>query len=137
MICGAMHPWLQVVIAVCIAALTIALVLAILALRRVVQRAEQVMGVVEDELRPTLSRVQALVDELRELSHDVRGEIERIGALTRRASELSDGLARLAGGLAGLTRVGQLVGIAAGLKTGVDVFLRRMRRGGAEGDNHG
>jgi uncharacterized protein YoxC len=129
-----MHPWLQIVLAICIAALTIALVLAILALRRVADRTERVLGVVEGELRPTLDRVQALVDELRELSHDIRGQVDRIGSLTKRAVDLSEGVGRVVSGLSGFTKAGQLMGVAAGLKTGLDVFVHRLRR---QGDGHG
>jgi uncharacterized protein YoxC len=122
------HPWLQIVLALCALALTLVLVLAILALRRVAERTERVLAVLEGELRPTLDRVQALVDEVRELSHDVRREVDRVGALTRRAVDLSDGLGRLVGGLAGLTRASQFLGLAAGIKAGLDVFLNRMRQ---------
>jgi hypothetical protein len=37
-------------------------------------------------------------------------------------------------GLAGLARAGQIVGLAAGLRRGVDVFVQRLRR---EGDHDG
>jgi hypothetical protein len=36
--------------------------------------------------------------------------------------------------IAGLTRAGQLVGVAASIKTGLDVFLHRLRK--QQGENH-
>ena len=45
-------------------------------------------------------------------------------------------MSRLVGALSGLARAGQVVGLAAGLRRGVDVFVSRLRRD--EGDNsHG
>jgi hypothetical protein len=38
-------------------------------------------------------------------------------------------------GLAGLTRAGQLVGMAVGLKRGFDVFVQRLSK--EQGDHHG
>jgi hypothetical protein len=35
--------------------------------------------------------------------------------------------------LSGLTRAGQIVGVAAGLKKGIDVFVQRLRN---QGDHH-
>jgi uncharacterized protein YoxC len=129
------NPWLAGVIALCLVAVTIALVPTILALRSVAQRTERVLAIVEGDLRPTLERVEALLDEARELTHDLRGEVERLGALTRRVTDVSEGVGRVMNGLVGLTRAGQLMGVAAGVKTGLDVFLHRLRRRG--GDGHG
>ena len=47
-----MSPLAQAVVLVCLVALTIALVIAVVALRRTVQRAEAVLAVVEREIRP-------------------------------------------------------------------------------------
>jgi hypothetical protein len=136
-------PWLFVVIALCLVAVTAALVLAILALKRVAVRTERVLAIVELDLHPTIARAQALVDELQGLSRDVRVEVERVGALTRRgagrgarwaprragrAPDLAQSSAQLLGGLAGFARAGRLMGVAVGVKTGLDVFLRRLRR---------
>jgi uncharacterized protein YoxC len=121
-------PWLSIVIALCLIAVTAVLVPAVLALRRVAVRTERVLAIVESDLRPTLDRAQALVEELQALSKDVRVEVESLGALTRRVSDLARGSAQLISGLAWFTRAGRLMGVAAGLKTGLDVFLGRLRR---------
>ena len=41
--------------------------------------------------------------------------------------------ARIVNAIAGLTRTGQVVAVAAALRRGVDVFVHRMRK---EGGNH-
>jgi hypothetical protein len=46
---------------------------------------------------------------------------------------VADGLGRVVAGLSGLARVGQIVGLAAGLRRGVDVFVQRLR--GKQGDD--
>jgi uncharacterized protein YoxC len=126
------HPWLQILLGLCLVAVTIALVPAIVALRGVARRAERVLAIVESDLQPLLGKAQGLVEELQGLSQDVRIEIERVGALTRRVEEVADGLGRIMVAVAGFTRAGQVVGIIAGLKSGLDAFLGRLR--GHRGD---
>jgi uncharacterized protein YoxC len=129
-----MHPWAQVVLLVCAVALTAALVAAILALRRTLRRAEAVLEIVEQELRPLVGQVLGLTEELRELTRESRREVVRIGDVTERVQTVADGVGRAVVGLAGLTKAGQLIGLAAGLWRGVDVFVHRLR---GEGDHDG
>jgi uncharacterized protein YoxC len=129
-----MQPWAQVVLLVCAVALTVALVLAVLALRRTLRRTTAVLEIVEQELRPLVGQVHGLTDELRELTRESRREVVRIGDVTERVQVVADGLGRVVAGLAGLTKAGQIVGLAAGLRRGVDVFVQRLRR---EGDHDG
>jgi hypothetical protein len=128
-----MHPWAQVLLVLCAVVLTVVLVPAIVALRRAGERSERLLAVAEQELGPLLGQLQSLVDELRMFSKEARSEFARMGELTERIHDLTDGVNRTLSGLAGLTRVGQLVGLAAGLKTGLDVFLHRLRK--PPGDN--
>jgi len=130
-----MQPWAQVVLIVCAVALTAALVAAILALRRTLTRTEAVLAIVEQELRPLVGQVHGLTDEIRELTRESRHEVVRIGEVTERVQTVADGLGRVVVGLAGLTRAGQIVGLAAGLRRGVEVFVRRLRR--EQGDHDG
>jgi uncharacterized protein YoxC len=123
-----MELWAQIVVVVCVVALTIVLVPMVLALRRAAERLESVLALIERELRPMAEQIQALVDDLRATSRDVREELERLGTLAERAHELSDGLGRVLAAVSGLTRAGQLVGVAAGLKSGLDMFLHRLRK---------
>ena len=129
-----MHTWFYIVLALCAVAITVALVVAIAAAAGAIRRAERLMAVVEREvdrdLPPLLRGLRELTEELRLLSHGATTELDRIGEITGRVQEVTDAAARLLGALAGLTRAGQLVGIAAGVKTGVDVFLHRWRRRG-------
>jgi hypothetical protein len=126
--------WFSIVLALCAVALTVALVAVIAAAIGAIKRAERVMAVVEREidrdLPPLLKGLRELTDELRLLSHGAAAELGRIGEITGRVQDVTDTAARLLGALAGLTRAGQLVGIAAGVKTGLDVFLHRLRRRG-------
>jgi uncharacterized protein YoxC len=130
-----MQPWVQAVLSVCAVALTAALVAATLALRRALRRTEAVLEIVEQELRPLVGQVHGLTEELRELTRESRREVVRIGEVTERVQTVADGLSRMVVGLAGLTRVGQIVGLAAGLRRGVDVFVQRLRR--KQGDHDG
>jgi hypothetical protein len=127
-------PWVQIVLVLCVVAITIALVPSLLALRRASERAERVLILAEQELRPLIGQAQALAEEMRELSQRARGEMVRVGALTQRAEEVADGMGRVLSAVGGLTRAGQLVGVAASLKTGLEVFLQRLRK--QQGENH-
>jgi hypothetical protein len=123
-----MLPWVQIVLILCVVAITIALIPALLALRRAGERAERVLALAEQELRPLVGQAQGLVQELRELGQEAREEVGRVSMLTQRAEDMSDGVGRMLSAMAGLTRAGQLVGVAASLKTGLDVFLHRLRK---------
>ena len=129
-----MQPWAQVVLLVCAVALTVALILAVLALRRTLRRTTAVLEIVEQEMRPLVGQIHGLTDELRELTRESRREVMRIGDVTERVQTVADGLGRVVAGLAGLTKAGQIIGLAAGLRRGVDVFVQRLRR---EGDHDG
>jgi len=127
-----MPPWFYPVVGVCIVALTLALVVAIVAIARAVRRAERLLAVVEREVDrdvpPVMTSLRELTDELRLLSHGAASELDRIGQITGRVQEVTEAVARLVAALSMLTRAGQLVGIVAGVKTGVDVFLHRLRK---------
>jgi uncharacterized protein YoxC len=115
------------VIVACIVALTAALIATLLALRKTALRAESVLQVVEREIHPLARQVESLTGELRELSHHANQELERVGVVVKRLEDVSTKVARLVGALGGLTQIGQLAGAAAGVKKGLDVFIRRIR----------
>ena len=131
-----MPVWFYAVLAVCALALTVALVAAIVAAARALRRAERLMAVLErevdHEVPPLLASLRELIEELRRLGREATSELDRIGEITGRVQEVTGAAARLLTALSGLTRTGQLVGIAAGVKTGVDVFLHRLRRRGGD-----
>jgi uncharacterized protein YoxC len=131
-----MLPWAQAVLIVCAVVLTAALVAAILALRRALRRTDAVLAIVEQELRPLIGQAHGLTDEMRDLTRETRREVERIGEVTEHVESAADGMSRVVVALGGLARAGQVIGLAAGLWRGVDVFVSRLRRD--EGDNsHG
>jgi uncharacterized protein YoxC len=129
-----MPLWAQALLTLAAFALMLALVAAVLALRRVAQRAEGVLTIVEQELRPLVGQAHALTEDVRALTREGHRELERIGAVTERVNDVAAGFARFTAVLGGITRAGQLVGVAAGLKKGIDVFVQRLRK--AQGDNH-
>jgi uncharacterized protein YoxC len=129
-----MPLWAQALLALAALALMLALVAAVLALRRVAQRAEGVLTIVEQELRPLVGQAHALTEDVRALAREASRELERVGAVTERVNEVAAGLARFTAALGGITRAGQLVGVAVGLKKGIDVFVQRLRK--ERGDNH-
>jgi uncharacterized protein YoxC len=130
-----MQPWAQLVLTACAVALTAAVVAAVLALRGTLRRTDALLGIVEQELRPLIAQVHGATEEVRELTHAIRLEVKRVGEVTERVQALADGLGRVVSGLSGLARVGQVVGLVAGLRRGVDVFVQRLRR--EQGDDDG
>jgi uncharacterized protein YoxC len=125
--------WVQVIFSLAALALLLALVAAVWALRGMAQRAEAVLAIVEQELRPLVGQAMALTEDVRTLTRDASRELERVGAVIDRVDDIATGLGRIVGIVSGLTRAGQLVGVAAGLKKGLDVFVHRFRQ---QGDHH-
>lgn len=122
-----MTPLAQAVITVCIVLLTLALVSTLLALRKTALRAESVLHILEGEIRPMATQIESLAAELRALSHRASEEIERVGVVVRRVEDATTKIGRLVVALGGFGRVGQVAGIAAGVKRGLDVFLKRIK----------
>jgi len=125
--------WVQLLLSLAAFALLLALVAAVWALRRMAQRAEAVLTIVEQELRPLIGQALALTEDVRTLTREAGRELERVGAVTDRVDDIATGLSRFVGTLSGLTRAGQIIGVAAGLKKGLDVFVHRFRH---QGDHH-
>jgi uncharacterized protein YoxC len=125
--------WVQLLLSLASLALLLALVAAVWALRGVAQRAEAVLAIVEQELRPVIGQALALTEDVRSLTRDASRELERVGAVTDRVDDIAGAVGRIVGTLSGLTRAGQIVGVAAGLKKGIDVFVQRLRH---QGDHH-
>jgi uncharacterized protein YoxC len=124
--------WVQLLLSLASLALLLALVAAVWALRGVARRAEAVLAIVEQELRPVIGQAVALTEDVRSLTRDASRELERVGTVTDRVDDIAGAVGRIVGTLSGLTRAGQIVGIAVGLKKGIDVFVQRLR----QGDNH-
>ena len=129
-----MPVWTQILLPLAAFALLLALVAAVLALRRLARRAEAVLAIIEQELRPLVGQAHALTEDVRALAREAGHELERIGQVTERVSDVAVGLSRFVSLVGGLTRAGQIVGVAAGLKKGIDVFVQRLRK--EQGDSH-
>lgn len=130
-----MHSWTQPVLLACAVALTAAVVVLLLAVRRTVQRADAVLRIVEEEMRPLIGQAHALADEVRTLTREAHLEIKRVGEVTERVNNVAEGVQRMVSALAGLTRAGQVIGMAAALKKGVNVFVQRASK--RQGETHG
>ena len=125
--------WVQMLLSLAAFALLLALVAAVWALRGVAQRAEAVLAIVEQELRPLIGQALALTEDVRGLTREAGRELERVGAVTDRVEDVATGVGRIVMTLGSLTRAGQIVGVAAGLKRDIDVFVHRLRH---QGDQH-
>jgi uncharacterized protein YoxC len=130
-----MSLWWQIPLVLCALALTGALVVAILALRQTLQQTEQLLATLEQELRPTLADVRGLTQEAQAAAREARTGIARISAIVDHVREVTEGVGALVAGLRGVTRVGQIIGVAAGIRKGIDVFIERLLapRGGRHG----
>jgi len=125
--------WVQMLLSLAAFALLLALVAAVWALRGVAQRAEAVLAIVEQELRPLIGQALALTEDVRGLTREAGRELERVVAVTDRVEDVAAGLGRIVMTLGSLTRAGQIVRVAAGLKKGIDAFVHRLRH---QGDHH-
>jgi uncharacterized protein YoxC len=125
---------MQVVIALCVVALTVVLILALVAVRRSMLRAELVLMTIEREIGPLIARLQGLIDDLRTLVRQSNREVERFGVVADRVADLTERAAHLVNVVSGFTRIGQIVGAATGIKKGLDVFITRLRRHGGHSD---
>lgn len=116
------------VLVVCAVAITVGLVMVLFSLRRLIERGEAVLTLVEREIRPTASQLGALTEELRGVSHQVTLELERIGLITRRLDEITGTVAKVVGVVGGITQLGRLTGVALGLQRGLGEFLYRLKK---------
>jgi hypothetical protein len=130
-----MGLWWQVPLLLCVVALTAALVAAILALRRTLERTEELLAALGREIPPALEDLRRLTREAQGVASEARRGIGRLGAMVDRASQVAEGVGALVAGLRGLTRAGQIIGIAAGLRKGIEVFIDRVRT--PHGGGHG
>jgi uncharacterized protein YoxC len=122
-----MKPPAVAIIVLCVVVVSAVFVWTLLALRKTALRAESVLQVVEREIRPLLGQLESLLAELRDLSQGAKGELSKIRVVVRRAEDVSIKVSKLVIAVGGLTRIGQYVSLAAGVKKGLDVFVRRLK----------
>jgi len=123
-----MSLWWQIPLILCAIALTVALVAAVISLRRMLQRLEQVLAVLEVKLGPTLEDVRGLTQEAQAVTREARNSVARLSAMIEHVNQVTESVGAFVVGLRGLTQVGQLVGMAMGVKKGVNVFVQRLQR---------
>ena len=116
------------VLVLCAIAITVALVTVLFSLKRLIERGEGVLTLIEREIRPTASQLGALTEELRGVSHQVTLELARIGLITRRLEEITGTVAKVIGVVGGIAQVTRLGGVAIGLQRGLGVFISRLRK---------
>jgi uncharacterized protein YoxC len=122
-----MKPPAVAIIVLCVVVVSAVFVWTLLALRKTALRAESVLHVVEREIWPLLGQLESLLTELRDLSQGAKGELSKIRVVVRRAEDVSIKVSKLVIAVGSLTRIGQYVSLAAGVKKGLDVFVRRLK----------
>jgi uncharacterized protein YoxC len=122
-----MTPLAQVVLVVCAVVLTVALVVTLATFRRATARAEIVLQLVEREIRPLASQVEALAADVRALSQTANRELERVSSVVRRVEDISLKIARVVGVANNLASVRGITGVSSGLRTALSAFVSRLR----------
>jgi uncharacterized protein YoxC len=122
-----MTPLAQAVLVLCAVVLTVALVVTLASLRRATARAEIVLQLVEREIRPLASQVEALAADVRTLSQSANRELNRISGVVRRVEDISFKIARVVGVANSLASFRGISGVGSGLRTALSVFVSRLR----------
>lgn len=122
-----MTPLAQAVLVICAAVLTVALVVTLATYRRAAARAEIVLQLVEREIRPLASQVEALAADVRTLSQTANRELERVSGVVRRVEDISLKIARVVGVANSLASVRGITGVSSGLRTALSVFVSRLK----------
>jgi len=122
-----MTPVVLAIIVLCVVVVSAVLIWTLLALRKTALRAESVLRMVEREIRPMLGQLESLIAELRNLSQGANEELRKIGVVVRRAEDVSIKVSKVLVAVGGLTRFGKYASLAAGVKKGLDVFVRRLK----------
>jgi uncharacterized protein YoxC len=122
-----MTPLVQAVLVICAVVLTVALVVTLATFRRATARAEIVLQLVEREIRPLASQVEALAADVRALSQTANRELERVSGVVRRVEDISLKIARVVGVANSLASFRGITGVSSGLRTALSVFVSRLR----------
>ena len=122
-----MTPLAQAVLVSCAVVLTVALVVTLATFRRAASRAEIVLQLVEREIRPLASQVEALAADVRALSQTANRELERVSGVVRRVEDISLKIARVVGVANSLASFRGITGVSSGLRTALSVFVSRLR----------
>jgi uncharacterized protein DUF948 len=108
--------------------LVIAAIPALLQVRRTAQTAEQTLASVDRELKPLTAQLHGLLQDHRELAQRASRDLGEVERLALMAQEVLVRLIKLTGLLGGMGTVGRVLGVAQGLRKGVDVFISRLSK---------
>jgi uncharacterized protein YoxC len=122
-----MTPLAEAVLVICAVVLTVALLITLASLRRSSSRAETVLQLVEREIRPLASQVEALAADMRTLAQTANRELERVSGVVRRVEDISFKIARVVGVANSLASFRGIKGVGSGLRTALSVFVSRLR----------
>ncbi len=122
-----MTPLAQAVLVICAVVVTVALVVTLASFRRAASRAEIVLQLVEREIRPLASQVEALAADVRTLSQTANRELQRVSGVVRRVEDISLKIARVVGVANSLASFRGITGVGSGLRTALSVFVSRLR----------
>lgn len=122
-----MTPVAVTLLVLCAVVVSTALVVTLLSLRKTALRAERVLDLLEREVRPALGQIPPLIAELREVSQGTSEELAKMRAVVARAEDMSVKISKVVSALGTFTQVGQYASLAAGVKKGLDVFVRRLK----------
>jgi Bacterial protein of unknown function (DUF948) len=113
--------------------LVIVAIPALLQIRRTAQATEQTLTTLERELRPLIPELHALVQDHRELAQRATRDLREVEGLALMAQEVLGRVIKLTGILGSVGTVGRVVGVAQGLRKGIDVFVSRLSKGRRSG----
>ncbi len=106
--------------------LVIAAIPTLLQIRRTAQSADQTLATLERELRPLSIQIQGLLQDHRELAQRANRDLRELEGLALMAQEVLARLIKLTGLLGGMGTVSRVLGVAQGLRKGLDVFVSRL-----------
>lgn len=108
--------------------LVIAAVPALLQLRRTARAAEQTLAAVERELRPLAPQLHALLQDHRELAQRANRDLREVEGLALMGQEMLGRVLKLTSIVGSFGTIGRMLGVAQGVRKGVDVFIHRMAK---------
>jgi uncharacterized protein YoxC len=109
-------------------ALVIVAIPALLQVRRTALTAEQTLATVDRELRPLVPQLHGLVQDHRELAQRATRDLREVEGLALMAQEILSRVIKLTGLLGSVGTVGRVLGVAQGLRKGIDVFVSRLTK---------
>lgn len=109
-------------------ALVIAAIPVLIQLMRTAHAAEQTLAAVEREVRPLASQVQALLQEHRDLAQQATRDLREVEGIVLMVQEVLARLTKLTSLLGSIGTIGRVLGVAQGVRKGVDVFIHRLTR---------